>query len=80
MCITCFVLPRGDFLFCYTQYIIECSGCLYVRTSVDQVKIFVQGSISRPINGSKLIFNLRMYLYETSKNIQELHDLYFTVH
>ena len=35
---------------------IERSGCLYVRTSVDQVKIFVQGGISRPINGSKFVF------------------------
>ena len=34
---------------------IECLGCLSVRTSVDQVNIFVQGRISRPINGSKLI-------------------------
>ena len=49
----------------------ERSGCPYVRTSVDQVKIFVQGRISRPINGSKLIFHMRMYLYETSRNIQE---------
>ena len=43
----------------------------YVRTTVDQVKIFVQGRISRPINGSKLIFRMRMYLYETSRKIQE---------
>ena len=50
-------------------------GCPYmytsVRLSVDQIKIFVQGRISRPINGSKLIFHLRMYLYQTSRNIQE---------
>ena len=48
---------------------------------VINVKIFVQGRISRPINGSKLIFHIRMYLYETSRNIQELRhpDLYFTV-
>ena len=61
---------------------IERLGCPYVHPSVDQVKIFVQGSISRPINGSKLIFHMRVYLYETSRNIQEPwpHDLYFTVH
>ena len=35
------------------------------------VKIFVQVRISRPANGSKLIFHIRMYLYETSRNIQE---------
>ena len=34
---------------------IERSGCPYVRPSVDQVKNFGQGRISRPINGSKLI-------------------------
>ena len=50
---------------------IERLGCPYVRTSVDQVKIFVQGRISKPINGSKLIFHMRMYLYENSRNIQE---------
>ena len=44
---------------------------LYVRPSVDQVNIFVQGRISRPINGSKLIFHIRIYLYEPSRNIQE---------
>ena len=46
-----------------------------------EVKIFVQGRISRPINASKLIFHTRMYLYETSRNIQEPWppDLYFTV-
>ena len=72
---------------------IERSGCPYVRTYVrpvrrsicpseDQVKIFGQGRISRPINGSKLIFHMRMYLYETSRNIQKPwpHDLYFMVH
>ena len=65
---------------------IEHLGCPFVRTSerprpsVDQVRIFVQGRISRPINGSKLIFHMRMYLYQTSRNIQEPrpHDLYFT--
>ena len=55
---------------------IERSGCPYVRTSVHpSVRrpgyIFVQGRISRPINGRKLIFHLRMYLYETSRNIQD---------
>ena len=35
---------------------IERSGCPYVRPSVAQVKIFVQGRISRTINGRKLIF------------------------
>ena len=58
---------------------IERSGC---PPSVDQVNIFVQGRISRPINGSKLIFHMRMYLYETSRNIQEPwpHDLFFPVY
>ena len=54
---------------------IERSGCTYVRAyvhpSVDQVKVFVQGRISRTINDSKLIFHMRMYLYETSRNMQE---------
>ena len=66
---------------------IERLGCPYARTSlrtssVDQVKCFVQGRISRPINASKLIFHMRMYLHETSRNIQEPwhHDLNFTVH
>ena len=45
--------------------------CPYVCPSVDQVKIFVQGRISRSIDGSKLIFHMRMYLYQTSRNIQE---------
>ena len=42
---------------------------------------FVQGRISRPVNGSKLLFHLRMYIYEISRNIQEPWppDLYFTV-
>ena len=43
----------------------------YVPPSVDQVKIFVQGRIARPINASKLIFHMRVYLYEISRNIQE---------
>ena len=48
----------------------------YLRPSVDQC------SISRLINGSKLIFHMRMHLNETSRNIQEPwpHDIYFTVH
>ena len=64
------------------------SGCPYVRTSVhvrpsvDQVKMAVQGRISRPINDRKLIFHVRMYLYESGRNIQDPwpHGLYFTVH
>ena len=50
--------------------------------SENQVKIFVQGRISRPINGSKLIFHMRMYLSKTSRNVQEPwpHGLYFMVH
>ena len=35
---------------------IERSGCPYVRLSVDQVKIFVQGRISRSINGREFIY------------------------
>ena len=55
--------------------------CLYVHLSVDQVKIFVQGRISRPINGSKLRFHMRINLYQTSRNIQPWpKDLYFMVH
>ena len=51
---------------------IDRSGCAYVRClSVDQVNIFVQGRISRPINGSKLIFHMSMYLFETSRSMQE---------
>ena len=43
--------------------------------------MFVQDRISRPINGSKLIFHIRINLYETSRNIQEPWppDLYFTL-
>ena len=50
-------------------------------SQIIKVKIFVQGRISRPINGSKLLFHLRMYIYEISRNIQEPWppDLYFTV-
>ena len=33
------------------------------------VKIFVQGRILSSTNGSKLIFYMRMHLYETSRNI-----------
>ena len=46
-----------------------------------KVKIFVQGRILSSTDGSKLIFHIRMYLYETRWNIQEPwpHDLYFTV-
>ena len=50
-----------------TRQGIERSSCLCVRAcvrscvrpSVGQVKIFVKGRISRPINGSKLIFHMR---------------------
>ena len=66
---------------------LERSGCPFcihtsVRPSEDQVQIFVQGRISRPINGCKLTFHMRMYLYDTSRHIQEPwpHGLYFTVH
>ena len=46
-----------------------------------KVKIFVQGRILSSTTGSKLIFHMRMYLYETSRSIQEPwpHDLYHTV-
>ena len=46
-----------------------------------KVKIFVQGRILSSTNGSKLIFHMKMYLYETSRNIQESwpHNLYFMV-
>ena len=54
---------------------IERTGYPYMRKSVcpsvHQVKIFVQSRISTPINGSKFIFHMRMYLYETSRNIKE---------
>ena len=36
-----------------------------------KVKIFAQGRILSSTNGSKLVFHMRMYLYETSRNIQE---------
>ena len=35
------------------------------------VKIFVQDRILSSTNGSKLIFHVKMYLCETSRNIQE---------
>ena len=46
-----------------------------------KAKIFVQDRILSSTNGSQLIFHMRMYPYETSRNIQEPwpHDLYFTV-
>ena len=47
-----------------------------------KVKFFVQGRIWSPISVSKLIFFITMYLYDASRNTQEIwpHDLYFTVH
>ena len=36
-----------------------------------KVKIFVQVRILSSTNGSRLIFYMRMYLYETSSNMQE---------
>ena len=36
-----------------------------------KVKIFVQVRILSSTNGSRLIFYMRMYLYETSRNMQE---------
>ena len=64
----------GRYAFCFSFYAPVASACWGHRAfglSIDQVKIFVQGRISRPINGSKLIFHISMYLYETSRNIQE---------
>ena len=50
----------------------------YISQSTDfglgqiiKVKIFVQGRSLSSTNGSKVIFYTRMYLYETSRNIQE---------
>ena len=48
----------------------------YILRSTDlgqiiNVKIFVQGRISRHITGRKLIFHVKMYLNETSRTIQE---------
>ena len=60
-------------------------SCPCVRPSIhppkDQVKIFGQGRISSSINGRKLIFHMRIYLCQTSRNIQNpwAPDLYFTV-
>ena len=53
----------------------------FVLCQIITVMIFVQGRISRPVNGSKLIFHTRLYLYKTNRNIQEPWppDLYFTV-
>ena len=59
---------------------IERSSCVYVRTSIDHVKIFVQGRISRPINGSKLIFHMRVCISMKPAGIYKTHNLYFTVH
>ena len=50
---------------------IERLGCPYMHTSVGKVNIFVQGRILRLINGSKVIFHMDMYLYETNRNVQE---------
>ena len=38
---------------------------------VVKVKIFVQGRMLSSANGSKLIFHMRKYPYETSRTIQE---------
>ena len=38
---------------------------------ITKIKIFVQGRILSITNGSKLIFHMKMCLYETSRNIQE---------
>ena len=50
----------------------------YISRSTDfglsqiiKVKIFVQDRILSSSNGNKLIFHMRMYLYETSRNIQD---------
>ena len=41
--------------------------------------LVVQGRISKSINGSKLIFQLRVYLYVRPAGIYKSHDLYFMV-
>ena len=43
-----------------------------------KVKFFVQDRILSSTNGSKLIFHMRMYLYETSRSKQEPwpHDIF----
>ena len=46
-------------------------GLTSVLGQIIKVKIFVQGRILSSNNGSKLIFHIRMYLYETSRNVQE---------
>ena len=40
-------------------------------SQVIKVKIFVQGRNLSSTNGSKLIFHMRMYLYETRGNMEE---------
>ena len=52
--------PAGD---------IERSGCPYVRTSVHRFVFKVESQDL--LIGSKLIFHMRVYLYETSRNTQE---------
>ena len=49
----------------------------FLTGQIVKVKIFVQGRMLSSTNGSKLIFLMRMYCYETSKNIPEPwpHDL-----
>ena len=47
---------------------------IYISRSADfghiiKVKIFVLCRIPRPINGSKLIYHIRIYLYETSHDL-----------
>ena len=42
-------------------------GSVLYFKDIIQVKIFVQGRISRSINGSKLIFHMSLYLYGTKK-------------
>ena len=58
--------------------VIEHLGFPYVHTSVHasvspetRLRFLCQDRISRPIDGMKLIFHMRIYLYETSRNIQE---------
>ena len=54
---------------CWGHRVFGFSVCEYIRPSKDQVKILGQGRISRSINGSKLIFHMRIYLNETSRNM-----------
>ena len=77
------VLAETDYVVCWVEFLclrglvllglraFGLSVCAYLCPSVDQVKIVVQGRISRPINGSKLIFHMMVYLLETSMIIQE---------